>query len=509
MKGKVVIIILLLLSYNLPAQVGKRKLLFAQEVFNNLVNAYANTKSSPALKILPKSASKVVAQYITYPTPTIQIDETLYDICMSLGKDSANALAIILGHELAHYYNDHSWCSDYAFALRNSTLGNTLNKVSKESKIEKESIADSYGLFYSTLAGYKPFDVFNPLLDKIYKQYKLPEIVPGYPSKKERKDINKVQKRKIDGLVPVFEAGLVLQHLKYYEEAAACFEYLTKFFPGREMYNNYGVSKLSQALNYKPQETVSFIYPIEIDASSRIYSHTERGDDTLNKENRFKELIQDAKTAFEKAISLDPKYVKSYINLACLYDIRGNYQAALGVVNEVEGLGSVNTDLELIKAIALYHSKNINEADSILQKISTTGNVLYEYNSKLLSSAIVTNGDNQAIEKWKDDWVMNRVVISGDTCNSQYKMLGNFIKGADITQLQNINDNLSIGKATSGNKYILIINMKNSKIVADITVNQTDLTQKEVLSDFITTNGKCFSIQQPNKMWTVVYKIVQ
>lgn len=509
MKGKILIIISLLLSYNLPAQVGKRKLLFAQEVFNNLVNAYASTKSSPSLKVLPKSASKVVAQYITYPSPSIQIDETLYDICMSLGKDSANALAIILGHELAHYYNDHSWCSDYAFALRNSTLGNTLNKVSKESKIEKESVADSYGLFYSTLAGYKPFDVFSPLLDKIYKQYKLPEIVPGYPSKKERKEINKIQKGKIDGLVPVFEAGLVLQHLKYYEEAAACFEYLTKFFPGREMYNNYGVSKLSQALNYRPQETVSFIYPIEVDASSRIYSQAERGDDTLNKENRFKELIQNAKTAFEKAISLDPKYVRSYINLACLYDIRGNYQAALGVVNEVAGLGFVNTDLELIKAIALYHSKNINEAESILNKLSTTGNMLYEYNSKLLSSVILTNGDNQAIEKWKDDWVMNRVVISGDTCNSQYKMLGNLIKGANIAQLQNINETLSIGRATTGSKSILVIKMKYSQVTADITVNQTGLTNQEVLSDFITTNGKCFSIQQANKLWTVVYKIVQ
>jgi len=199
-------------------------------VFNNLVNAYASTKSSPSLKILSGRASKVVAQYITYPSPTIQIDETLYDICMSLGKDSANALAIILGHELAHYYNDHSWCSDYAFALRYSALGNTLNKVSKESKIEKESIADSYGLFYSTLAGYKPFDVFNPLLDKIYKQYKLPEIVPGYPSKKERKEINKVQKGKIDGLVPVFEAGLILQYLKYYEEAAAYLNTSQSFF---------------------------------------------------------------------------------------------------------------------------------------------------------------------------------------------------------------------------------------------------------------------------------------
>ena len=499
-------IILLLLSFNLFAQVNKKKLVVAQEIFDNLVNAYASNKSAPLLKILPKNSPRIVAQYIASPSPTVQVDETVFDICMTFGKDSANAFAIILSHELAHYYNDHNWCSDYAFALRNSALGNTLNKVSKESKIEKESIADSYGLFYSSLAGYKPFDVFSPLLDKIYKQYKLPEVVAGYPSKKERKEINKVQKQKIETLVPVFEAGIVLQYLKNYEEAALCFEYLTKFFPSREMYNNYGVSKISQALKYKTPEAVSFIYPIEIDASSRIYSQTERGDDTLNQEKKFKELVQDAKVAFEKAISLDPKYVKSHINLACLYDIRGNYQAALGVVNEVEGLGdSANTDLKLIKAIALYHTKNTNEAETILQKISTSGNALYEYNSKLLSTAILADSDALVIEKWKDDWVRIRVIVNTDTCNSQNKFIGNAFKAANISQ-QNINESFSIAKSIVGGRPILIIKMKNLQIAADVNIKSTTSTTQTDFQNFTTSNGKCFSIQFPNSLWIVVYK---
>ena len=145
------LIILSLVSFNLFAQVNKKKLSVAQEIFDHLVNAYASNKSAPSLKILPEGSPRVVAQYIASPSPTVQVDETVFDLCMSLGKDSANGLAIILSHELAHYYNDHNWCSDYAFALRNTALGSALNKVSKESKIEKESIADSYGLFYSNL----------------------------------------------------------------------------------------------------------------------------------------------------------------------------------------------------------------------------------------------------------------------------------------------------------------------------------------------------------------------
>lgn len=503
------LIILSLVSFNLFAQVNKKKLSVAQEIFDHLVNAYASNKSAPSLKILPEGSPRVVAQYIASPSPTVQVDETVFDLCMSLGKDSANGLAIILSHELAHYYNDHNWCSDYAFALRNTALGSALNKVSKESKIEKESIADSYGLFYSNLAGFKPFDVFNLLLDKIYKKYKLPEVVPGYPSKKERKEINRVQKEKIQNLIPVFESGIILQYLKYYEEAASCFEYLTKFFPSREMYNNYGVCKMSLALNYKSDETISFIYPVEIDASSRIYSQTDRGDDSINRERKFKELTQDAKIAFDKAISLDPKYIKSNINLACLYDMRGNYQAALGVVNEVENLISeINPDLLLIKAIALFHLSNVNESEKILQEISSKhANSIYDYNYKLLANSILLNNDVDAIEKWKDAWVNQQVKLSSDTCNSRYKVLNSAANNKAAITFQDIGGSLYLGRTVFAGNSFLILKVKHKRIIADLNIYINADTY--VLSDsqkLVTNNGKCFSIYLPGNTWSVVYK---
>lgn len=500
-------IILSILSFNLFAQVSKNKLVTAQKIFDNLVNAYSSNKGSPSLKIIPKSSSGSIAQYLTYPFPTVQIDEAVFDICMGFGKDSANALAIILSHELAHYYNDHSWCSDYAFALRNSQLGNTLRSISKESKIEKESIADSYGLFYSSLAGYKPFDVFNLLLDKIYKQYKLPENVPGYPSKKERKEINRVQKEKIQNLVPVFEAGIIMQRLKYYEVASSCFEYLTKFFPSREIYNNYGVCEMSMALNYKPGEIVNFIYPVEIDASSRIYSQADRGNDTLNTGIKFRELTQKAKNAFDKAISLDPKYIKSYINLACLYDIRGNYQAALGVVTELENLTpEFNPDILLIKAIALYHNKNVSQSEKVLQEIDKYPNTIYEYNYKLLVNSVTFKNDMQAIEKWKDSWVNERVFRNPDTCNSRYQLLSGMLADKSTIPLQSINEFLSIGKATSSGSSVFIIETKSKKIILNVSIFNASTDKPIDSNKFITNNGKCFSMQMAGATWSVVYK---
>ena len=397
---QIFLILIVFCPFNLFAQTFNSKLSVTEQVFENLVNAYGSSKSAPALKILPVTAQKIVAQYVVYPSATIQIDEDLYDICRSFGKDSANALAIILSHELAHYYNDHNWCSDYAFALRNSTLGKTLIKVSKETKIEKESIADSYGLFYACIAGYQPFEIFNPLLDKIYKHYKLPEIIQGYPTKKERKEINRVQKDKIEKLIPVFDAGVILTYAGKYEDAINCFNYLNKFFPSRENYNNLGTARLLWAIKLKPQQSIEFIYPVEIDPFSRLNSTGTRsyGKD---EQSQMYTLLQSAKKDFEKAISLDPIYTKTYINLACVYDLMDNYDAAIGQIKDMPSNDAEAVPALEIKAIAYAHADNVLKAEECFLETQELTNNINRYNYK-----VFTLGSQSllASEKFKEQW---------------------------------------------------------------------------------------------------------
>ena len=89
------------------------------------MNAYGNAKAPPKLILLPNTQKgRVVAFYSNVPQPSIQVDEQLFDICKKLKSDSLNALATIISHELAHYYNDHTFCSDYAFATKNKLLLN-------------------------------------------------------------------------------------------------------------------------------------------------------------------------------------------------------------------------------------------------------------------------------------------------------------------------------------------------------------------------------------------------
>lgn len=473
----------------------------AQQVFNDIVNAYGNSKSPPQFKILPKTATKIVAQYISYPNAAIQIDEDLYNICASFGKDSLNALAIVISHELAHYYNDHNWCSDYAFALQNTALGKTLNKVSKETKIEKESIADSYGLFYCCIAGYQPFNVFNNLLDKIYRHYKLSTTLQGYPTLNERKAINKIQKEKIEKLVPVFDAGVVLLYIKKYTEADACFDYLTKFFPSREMYNNLGVAQFMNALNYKQATDINFIYPVDIDIASRIYQSEERGTDTTNKNAQFVQLIQQAKASFEKAINLDNKYIPAYINLACLQDAKGNYQSALGTVEEANNYTTNNDALQLIKAIALY---NTNQTTVALQEFKKLNNAhpLNEYNYQLATNAALYKTNITAFDNWKEEWLNKHIKTENENCMQQAKILPALIKGKiAYSEIQPTN-NLTIKTFTSNPDLLLI---EKDKLKWLFSINKK-ISVVNIKTNPLTTKNNCLTIQQSNILWNIVFK---
>ncbi len=363
-----------------------------QTIFNDLVAAYGSIKEAPALEIIPLDESHVIAQYIANPWPTIQIDEKLVDICFGLGTDGLNALALILSHELAHYYNDHAWCSDYAYALRNTKLGMTLNDISKTDKIINETEADKEGLWHAAIAGYYPFGIFDKIIDKIYTEYQLPETVKDYPSKAERKEINKERLRKVQQLYPVFEAGKILIDLKKYDEAALCYDYINKYFPSRENYNNAGVARLMAALLLKNKQSLEFIYPIELDPVSRLIYNGTRSDND-EQQAKFGQLLNNAKQNFEKAINLDAEYTNAYINLACVYDLMGNPEGAIGKLNELPLESQKNTKVLGVKAIAYYHAENDKKAAACFEEVAKTDSLndynchLFEMRDNLLDAA--------------------------------------------------------------------------------------------------------------------------
>ena len=341
-----------------------------RHVFNQLVMAYGNPKSEPEM-ILKKMS--IPAHYSPKGKPKIEVDLKLFSICRTYGKDSLNAIAIVISHELAHYYSDHTFCSDYAYAYlkpENITVAKAVRDSRLNSKIEKETEADYKGFFYAAAAGFQPFGLQSDLIDILYKSYKLADFQPDYPTKQKRKELALGAEAKAKELFGYFQAGLQAMELKKYDDAILAFDKANSFIPYRENYNNLGVAKTLKALQFKVITSEEkhypnrFLYPVEVENTSRLnYNYRVRGVEDSNQE-QMTLLLKSAQKDFEKAISLDSKYSKSYINLACVFSLLNNPEAAIGKIKELPKEEQETPAALRILAIA-YYDTNEEKAKAI------------------------------------------------------------------------------------------------------------------------------------------------
>lgn len=471
-SNPILLLFFLLLADTVHSQGIAAKRTTLQKVFDNIVTAYGNAKAPPILQFIAKNDSEgYPASYISTPVPTVKVEEQVFDICMQMGKDSLHALAVIISHELAHYYNDHTWCNDYSYAIRNSDLGKTLKQQTKGDQLKYETQADNYSFYYCCIAGYSPFNIFPKLIDRIYEAYKLPAIVSGYPGKEDRKMISRQAQKKIRQLYPVYDAGLILLYLDQLPGAEACFDYLAKHFPSREIYNNLGIAKFLAALALKPYDSLNFIYPVDIDPVSRIDQNATRGAE--NNYVTYTGMLKDAKKQFEKAISLDPSYINSYIDLACVNDALGNYQMALGNIYEAEQMISDQVKLKHIKAIVQYHSGNSAVAESIFQSLAKEDSMA-AFNYRLFQIARSAKNNDAAIAKFRDNYV--RSLMKEDLAVNNCKTILDINPKGKKSEIK-INDKLIIISEITDNYSQLEINLLSKKIEATILNRQK--TSKE------------------------------
>ncbi len=368
--NKLLTLFCLIMSSNLIAQNQHEQQI--ENVFNTLVTAYGNPKAPPQLIIInDKNKQSSPAVYSPDDKQTIKIDYHFYQLCRTFEKDSLNALSIVLSHELAHFYHNHSFCSDFAFAVskKNKDYAQKLKAVSKTEKISLETQADYHGLFYAAIAGYQPFEIYPKLLDEVYKTYQLAQNDPRYPTKEERKEIAQNALQKVEQLYRKFENSKVLKEQKNYKEAVILLEDIATHFPSREMYNNIGVIKTLQALDLKVltleehKYPKRFLYPLEFDNTTRLQQNNTRSSD--NDLQKMNDLLKSAQKDLEKAIAIDPDYTNAYINLACVFDLLENPEAAIGKIKELPKEIQETTNAKRILAIAYYHADNEKKAEEI------------------------------------------------------------------------------------------------------------------------------------------------
>jgi tetratricopeptide (TPR) repeat protein len=384
----ILLITLLSLSVKSQNQTNNYKYQTAKVVYDALVNAFGDGRTSPELKFIMSKDMKdsAVAAYVPGDFPVIEFEELAYDVCSSFGKDSLNALACVLGHELSHYYLKHDWCSSFSKRLSRISIAADLNKIDRQDQLKNETQADYTGFYFGNVAGYRTFDIAPELLKKLYTAYKLNPNLKGYPTLDQRIEAAKQSKIMVLRRLPVFEAGTYLYTIGEYEMAFDCFNNLLSDFTSRENYNNAAVSKMQLALPLYEIYEMPYCFPFELDYESRINAGNNRSGTAANNEEKRSGYLSDAKILLEESIRKDPHYNQAKINLAICYIMLGNPDMSSGILKDMGT--DTSSDKKLLASICLAvkgnFAKGLQELNSIT---SSTNSAILENNKALFRIA--------------------------------------------------------------------------------------------------------------------------
>ncbi len=278
----------------------------------------------PEVKI-SKENQKVAAYY---PAKNrIVLDQKALDVCLALGKDSLNALAFILSHELAHSFQTD-------VRAKKSATNFLSYDHAYHADIRTEKVADIQGVFNAFLAGYSLRKVVPELLPKLYDAYQLTgKTLKGYPTLEERSHTTAEVLKITNTLIDLFENANYLLVAEEYTLAAVNYEHILKYVQGRELHNNLGVICLLQAMELYLPATDRFVHPVELDASSLLTKiKKSRGDEykpTPQERLERTNLIAKAVSYFSSAVRLDGNYQIAKLNHACALNLLEKPKEAL------------------------------------------------------------------------------------------------------------------------------------------------------------------------------------
>jgi tetratricopeptide (TPR) repeat protein len=300
----------------------------------------------PALKIV--ATADCLASFRPR-TNAIVLEEKAIGIARSFGKDSLTVLAAVLGHELAHFYQNQG-----------SRHGETTNFLAyaheENADYEKEKEADLNGVFTAFVAGYKGVkDILPDMLEEIYRTYGLNDkALSNYPPIETRKRTAVEVQRKADTLLHVFKAANYLTAAGEYEKALACFNYLLRFYDGAEALSNTGTLLALQSLRVGGKKATPFSYPLEIDIYSRL-SEARAEPLTPEEESQRQALLQKAKDFFDQALEKMPDYRPAMINSICVDMMSGKGEEASDMADQYRRILGEDTE-KLLKALSLLHT---------------------------------------------------------------------------------------------------------------------------------------------------------
>ena len=343
-----------------------------QRVCQQLVTAFGEHRA-PKLTLITDPASQRIAQFVPKPEPELFVDEKLYDLCRGFGSDSLAALAIVLGHELTHYYGKHADWFGFAQLLKRQPP--TTAQTAQTHVLEAQ--ADMQGVYRAFLAGYDTYRLARPLYTTIYAAYHLPTQLTGYPSREERIGLMDEQARKANTLGMAFETGLFFFLKGDYAVAQRCFEFVAEEMPTKEVLTNVGLCQLLRATQLMTLRELPFRYPIELETGNRLRQDGNRGN-AVDKTD----LLKQAVSYFQQAIDIDETYTTAYIDLAAALSMLGRTGTAKEIIDQLEEVlrrtnEPLSPNARLVRGISLVEAGNTSAGLTELERSSSAYELAY------------------------------------------------------------------------------------------------------------------------------------
>lgn len=340
----------------------KHKAAVVEEIYNKIARTVKDTRKAPTLNFIYNDGRPYYNAYYNPQNNTINFGEGIYDLALKFGPDSINALAMVIGHELAHFYKDHGWGMSFGTANEDTEIAQKIYdmEMSSDVRAKMEAEADYYGALFGFLAGYNTLKVGGAFFDSLYVAAAIPDSTFGYPSRRDRVGICNNSKKALRELIPVFKAANMLTITSDFETASICYDHILSIFPGREVYNNAGVTSLANALGTYKEDELKYLFPLGLDIDTRLDAVAKgfdanddqpagtwnSKDDALNpKRQRW---LKSAKEHFEDAIRIDEDYAPAYANLAIAQGLLGDKELALA--NAAKGIKKALAQGQLLQA---------------------------------------------------------------------------------------------------------------------------------------------------------------
>lgn len=347
-----------------------------QAVYTRLCAAAGLAQGAPHLEFDAQSTRSAAAFTDFGTTPTrIVVEQKALDVCATFGPLTNDAVAFLLGHEIAHFSMGHGWGADLQqFGDHGSVKKNMEMAMANNRAFHVfETQADQKGAFYAFIAGYSPALVADSLIRRLYKAYGWNDRMSGYPDRPVREELLR------KGLVRYQEMTMAMRladhrlALGQYHEAGKLYELLmSEGFRNPMLYTNAGACHLLQAIQLIPSAEARFTFPVEIDTRERWRGALA---------NTMEEELLKAEDHFLEALLMDRTSSSALANLACIALVRKDLVAAdhwIGAYGKCTG-AHANTGA-VLQAILAAERGDEQGAKDRLRTLAAAGDGLAQRN---------------------------------------------------------------------------------------------------------------------------------